>query len=179
MQAKDAKPRWYVIFCTSGQENKVADLIKVRAENTGISEYFEEVIVPTQEKIAIKKGKKVTVKEKIYPGYLLIKMVLNDSTWPLVRDTQGVSNFAGTDNKPTPITDTELQAIVEYSQQKESSYKINITEGDVVSVTSGVYKDFTGSVVEVDRDKGKVKVMLRFLGREVPVELDVTNIVKQ
>jgi transcriptional antiterminator NusG len=176
---KDQKPRWYVISCISGQENRVADLIKVRAENIGISEFIYDVLVPTQEKIAIKKGEKKTVKEKIFPGYILVNIVLNDDTWPLIRDTQGVTNFAGTDKKPTPLTEAEVQSIVDFSKQTQSSYKIDIFEGDVVTVTQGDFKDFTGAITEIDRDKGKVKVMIQFLGREVPVELDVTNIIKQ
>ncbi len=179
MQSNEKKARWYVISCISGQEHRVADLIKVRAENTGISELIPEVLVPTQEKIAIKRGEKKSVKEKIFPGYILVKMHLDDSTWPLIRDTQGVTNFAGTDKRPTPLTEAEVTSIIEFSQQKQSSYKIDIMEGDVVTVTQGDFKDFTGTITEIDRDKGRVKVMIQFLGREVPVELDVTHIVKQ
>lgn len=179
MLNKEKKARWYVISCISGQENKTADLIRVRAENARISDLILDVIVPTQEKIAIKKGNKVTVKEKIFPGYILVNMVLNDDTWPLIRDTQGVTNFAGTDRKPTPLAEQEVQSIIEFSKQKESSYKVNLVEGDVVTVTNGDFKDFTGTVAEIDKDKGRVKVMIQFLGREVPVELDVTHIIKQ
>jgi transcriptional antiterminator NusG len=176
---KEQKPQWYVISCTSNQENKVADLIKVRAENTGLSDFIVDVLVPTQEKIAIKKGEKKTIREKIFPGYILVQMVLNDDTWPLIRDTQGISNFAGTDKKPTPLTDAEVKSIVEFSEQKQSSYKVDITEGDIVTVAHGDFKDFTGTITEIDRDKGRVKVLIQFLGREVPVELDVTHIIKQ
>lgn len=179
MQSSTKKARWYVISCISGQENKTADLIRVRAENAGISDLILDVLVPTQEKISIKKGNKVTVKEKIFPGYVLVNMVLNDSTWPLIRDTQGVTNFAGTDRKPTPLAPQEVQSIIDFSQQKQSSYKVNLSEGDVVTVTHGDFKDFTGTIAEIDKDKGRVKVMIQFLGREVPVDLDVSHIVKQ
>lgn len=179
MPSKNKTPRWYVINCVSSQENRIADLIKVRAENLGLSEYIKEVLVPTQEKIAIRRGEKKTVKEKIFPGYILVHMILNDDTWPLIRDTQGVTSFAGTDRRPTPLTEDEIKTIVEFSQQKQSSYKVDIMEGDIITVTQGEFKDFTGSITEIDRDKGKVKVMIRFLGRDVPVELDVTHIVKQ
>jgi transcription termination/antitermination protein NusG len=179
MQNSNKKARWYVISCTSNQENKVADLIRVRAENAGISDLILDILVPTQEKIAIKKGEKVSVKEKIFPGYVLVNMVLDDTTWPLIRDTQGVTNFAGTDRKPTPLSTAEVQSIIDFSKQKQSSYKVNLVEGDVVTVTHGDFKDFTGTVAEIDKDKGRVKVMIQFLGREVPVELDVTHIIKQ
>lgn len=173
------KSRWYVIYCNTGQENKVADLIKVRAENTGISEFITEILVPTQEKIAIKKGEKKTVTEKIFQGYIFVQMYLNDQTWPLVRDTQGVINFAGTGKEPTPVPDSEIEAIKEFSLEKQSSYKLDIIEGDRVKITNGDFKDFSGTVAEIDKDKGKVKVMVMFLNREVPVELDVTSIIPE
>jgi transcription termination/antitermination protein NusG len=179
MLNNNKKPRWYVISCISGQENSIADLIKVRAENTGLSEMVLDVLVPSQEKIAIRRGEKKTVKEKIFPGYILVHMVLSDATWPLIRDTQGVTNFAGTDLKPTPLRDEEVQSIIDFSNQTQSSYKVDIIEGDVVTVTQGDFKDFTGTITEIDKDKGRVKVLIQFLGREVPVELDVTHIVKQ
>jgi transcription termination/antitermination protein NusG len=179
MQSNLKKPRWYVISVVSSQENRVADLIKTRAENAGLGEQILDVLVPTQEKIAIKRGEKKSVKEKIFPGYILVNMILSDSTWPLIRDTQGVTNFAGTDRKPTPLSPDEVQSIIDFSQQKQSSYKIDILEGDVIQVTQGDFKDFTGTITEIDKDKGRVKVMIQFLGREVPVELDVTHIVKQ
>ena len=175
----NTKPRWYVIHVNTGQENRVGDLIRVRAENTGVSEFITEVLVPTQEKIAIRKGEKKTVKERIFQGYILVQMVLNDQTWPLVRDTQGVINFAGTDKKPTPLPQDQVDSIIEFSKQTQSSYKLDIIEGDIVTVTQGNFKDFTGTITAIDKDKGKVKVMIHFLGREVPAELDVTHITKQ
>lgn len=175
----DKKARWYVIYCNTGQENRVSDLIKLRAENAGLSEQILEVLVPTQEKIAIKKGKKKTVTEKIYKGYIFVRMVLSDQTWPLVRDTQGVINFAGTGKEPTPVADSEIEAIIKFSEIKQSSYKLDVMEGERVKITTGDFKDFTGTVTEIDHDKGKVKVNVVFLNREVPVELDVTSIVPE
>jgi transcriptional antiterminator NusG len=179
MPSNNKKPRWFVISVISGQENRVADLIRTRAENAGLSEMILDVLVPTQEKIAIKRGEKKSVKEKIFPGYIMVNMVLSDATWPLIRDTQGVTNFAGTDRKPTPLSENEVQSIIDFSNQKQSSYKIDILIGDVIQVTQGDFKDFTGTITEIDKDKGRVKVMIQFLGREVPVELDVTHISKQ
>jgi transcriptional antiterminator NusG len=179
MLDQSKKPKWYVVYCNTGQENKVAELINLKASNTGLSEYILEVLVPTQEKIAIKKGEKKTVTEKIFQGYIFVNMYLNDKTWPLVRDTQGVINFAGTGREPTPVAESEINAIKEFSKEKQSSYKLDIIEGDKVKITTGDFKDFTGTVTEIDKDKGKVKVMVIFLNREVPVELDVTSIIPE
>jgi len=171
------KSRWYVIYCNTGQENKVADLINLRAENSGLKDFILDTLVPTQEKIAIKKGERKTVTEKIYQGYLFVNMVLNDQTWPLVRDTQGVINFAGTGREPTPVPDNEVEAIKEFSKQKQSSYKLDIIEGEEVKIISGDFKNFTGTVVGIDRDKGKVKVSVMVFSRETVIELEVTDIV--
>lgn len=170
--------RWYAVYCVSNQENKIVNLIKTRIENAGLSEFLEEIIIPTQEKVLLRKGQKKTVNERFLPGYILIKMVLNDNTWPMVRDTQGVINFVGTDKKPSPLTEKEVSAIVEFSNTKVPTYKINYSEGDTVVVKDGEFKDFTGTIDSIDTAKGKIKVNLQFLGREVPVELDVNLLEK-
>lgn len=175
----DKKARWYVVYCNTGQENKVSDLIKIRAQNAGLSEQIHEILVPTQQKIAIRKGEKKTVTEKIYKGYIFVKMLLNDQTWPLVRDTQGVISFAGTGKEPTPVPDSEIEAIKKFTEEKHSSYKLDIVEGEKVKIANGDFKDFVGTVTEIDYEKGKVKVNVVFLNREVPVELDVTNIIPE
>lgn len=171
--------RWYILYSASGQENKVKELIRLRSENIGISEMIEEILIPTQEKIAIKKGEKVSVTEKIYPGYLFIKMQLNDKTWPLIMDTQGVANFAGTGKRPTPVPESEVQAILKASEEKQSSYKISLHEGDRVIITHGDFKDFEGTIAEIDENKGRLKVQIQFLNRPVIAEVDITNIAKQ
>lgn len=173
------KSRWYVVYCNTGQENKVSELIKLRAENTGVSEFIHEVLVPTQEKIAIRKGNKKTVTEKMFQGYVFIHMVLNDQTWPLVRDTQGVINIAGTGKEPTPVPESQIEAIKELSKSQQSSYKLDLSVGDKVLITTGELKDFSGTIKSIDKDKGKVEVLVMFLSREVPVELDVTNIIPE
>lgn len=167
---------WYIVHCNTGQENTVADLIKIRANNYGLKDYIEEIYIPIQQKVGLKKGKKQSINEKIFKGYIFIKMVLNDKTWPLVRDTQGVINFTGTAKKPTPIKPEEVEAIKKYCAQQESSYKVKLSEGDRVKITVGEFKDFTGTITSIDYDKGKVVVIVQFLNRDVPVELDITNI---
>lgn len=170
--------KWYAIYCISNQENKVVNLIKTRIDNAGLSKYLDELIVPIKEKLVLKKGQKKTVNERFLPGYILARMELNDNTWPLLRDTQGVINFVGTDKKPTPLTTKEVESIVEFSESEEASYKIDFGEGDVVKVTDGEFKDFTGAIENIDEERGKIKVVLQFLGREVPVELDVNYLEK-
>ncbi len=175
----DKKAKWYVIYCNSGQEDTVSGLIKIRAQNAGLSDQIQDILVPTVEKITVRKGEKKTVKEKVYKGYIFIKMILNDQTWPLVKDTPGVIRFAGTGKEPTPIPESEIDAIKEISGQQFSSYKLDVSEGDKVKITSGDFKDFTGTVTKIDYESGKVTVNVIFLNREVPVELDVTHIVHQ
>lgn len=170
------KKSWYAVYCNTGQENKVADLIKIRANNTGLSDYIEEIYIPTQEKVTIQKGKKKTVTEKVFKGYIFIKMELNNETWPLIRDTQGVIGFAGANRQPTPISEDEINAIKIFCQQKNSSFDVKFSEGDKVKIVEGEFKGFTGTVKEINNYKGKVVVLVQFLGREVPVELEVSHI---
>jgi transcriptional antiterminator NusG len=176
---KEKEFKWYALYCISNQENKVANLIKTRMENAGLSDSLDEIIIPTQEKVTIKKGQRKTVNERFLQGYMLIKVVLDDKTWPLIRDTQGVINFVGTDKKPTPLPESEVKSIIDFSETQESSYKLDVSEGDTVKVIEGEFKDFTGTIETIDYEKGKLRVILQFLGREVPVELDVNYIIKQ
>lgn len=176
---EDNKYKWYIIYTTSGYEDSVAELLQVRAQNAGLWEFFEEIYIPKQKKVTLnKKGEKVEVYEKPIKGYILVKMILNDHTWPLVRDTQGVVNFVGTGKKPIPISDQEVQKIKGSLSETHSSYKINFAEGDLVQVISGDLKDSKGKVVSINHDNGKVQLLLFILGREVPVELDVNQISK-
>jgi transcription termination/antitermination protein NusG len=171
-----SKMKWFVLNTYSGHENKVTSLIQQRMENAGLSDLLGQVLVPTQSKIVLKDGQKKTVEERILPGYVLIQMVLNDQTWPLVRDTAGVSGFAGTDRKPTPIQPEVLTKFIK--SQSSSSYKITLTVNDSVVITDGNFKDFSGIVTAFDEDKGKVTVMLSLFGREVPVECNLMQVKK-
>lgn len=168
--------KWYVLNTYSGHENKVTSLITQRMENSGLSDLLGQVLVPTQSKIILKDGQKKTVDERILPGYVLIQMVLNNQTWPLVRDTAGVSGFAGTDKKPTPIQPEVLTKFIK--SQSTSTYKITLAVSDSVSITDGNFKDFSGIVTSIDEDKGKVTVLLSLFGREVPVECNLMQVKK-
>ncbi len=137
-----------------------------------------DVLVPVQDKIEIKSGKKVTVKEKIFPGYILVKMVLDDMSWLAVRTIQGVTSFVGIGNKPTPISEAEVRTIVKFTQEEAPTFKQVFTVNDTVKIVDGPFAEFIGKVDSVDEEKGKVKVLVSIFGRETPVELDFLQIQK-
>ncbi|MDD5416218.1 MAG: transcription termination/antitermination protein NusG [Candidatus Daviesbacteria bacterium] len=170
--------RWYVVHTYSGHENKVALTLKQRVESEHLEEKILDVLVPTQEKIEIKSGKKVNVKEKIFPGYILVKMVLDDASWLAVRTTQGVTSFVGMGNKPTPISDSEVATIVKFTQTEAPMYKQVFAVSDAVKIVDGPFADFIGKIDSVDGEKGKVRVLVSIFGRETPVELDFLQIKK-
>lgn len=170
--------RWYVVHTYSGHENKVAHTLKQRIESEHLEEKILDVLVPTQDKIEIKSGKKATVKEKIFPGYILVKMVLDDISWLAVRTTQGVTSFVGMGNKPTPISDAEVATIVKFTQEEAPIYKQVFIASDTVKIVDGPFADFIGKVDNVDEERGKVKVLVSIFGRETPVELDFLQVQK-
>ncbi|MDO8576747.1 MAG: transcription termination/antitermination protein NusG [Candidatus Daviesbacteria bacterium] len=168
--------KWYVVHTYSGHENKVAHTLKQRVESEHLEDKILEVLVPTQDKIEIKGGKKVNVKEKIFPGYILVKMVLDDVSWLAVRTTQGVTSFVGIGNKPTPISDAEVATIVKFTQTEAPMYKQVFMANDTVKIVDGPFADFIGKIDSVDEERGKVKVLVSIFGRETPVELDFLQI---
>lgn len=170
--------RWYVVHTYSGHENKVAATLKQRIESEHLEGKIIEVLVPTQDKIEIKSGKKATIKEKIFPGYILVKMILDDISWLAVRTTQGVTSFVGTGNKPTPISDAEVATIVKFTQTEAPIYKQIFLADDTVKIVDGPFADFIGKVDNVDGERGKVKVLVSIFGRETPVELDFIQVTK-
>lgn len=171
--------RWYVVHTYSGHENRVSTTLKQRIESEGLSNKIFEILVPTQDKIEIRNGKKETVKEKIFPGYILVKMILDDESWTAIRTTQGVTSFVGAANKPTPIPEVEVQTIVKFMQQGGlPTYKQVVAVGDTVKIIDGPFADMIGKAEEVDKEKGKVKVLVSIFGRETPVELDFLQVNK-
>lgn len=170
--------RWYVVHTYSGHENKVATTLRQRIESEHLENKIVEVLVPTQDKIEIKSGKKVSVKEKIFPGYILVKMVLDDTSWLAVRTTQGVTSFVGMGNKPTPISDAEVATIVKFTQEEAPTYKQVFSVDDAVKIVDGPFAEFIGKVDSIDEEKGKVKVLVSIFGRETPVELDFLQVQK-
>ncbi|MBI3486087.1 transcription termination/antitermination factor NusG [Candidatus Daviesbacteria bacterium] len=171
--------KWYVVHTYSGHENKVSQALKQRIESEHLEHKIIDVLVPTQDKIEIKAGKKEQVKEKIFPGYILVKMVLDDASWLAVRTTQGVTSFVGIGNKPTPIPDHEVKTIVKFmSQGATSTFKDVYAINDTIKIIDGPFSEFIGKVDTVDKEKGKVRVLVSIFGRETPVELDFLQVQK-
>jgi transcription termination/antitermination protein NusG len=168
--------RWYVVHAYSGHESKVAETLKQRAETLHLTDKILEVLIPTQEKIQIKRGQRKTVNEKIFPGYMLVRMQLTDDSWLAVRSTQGVTGFVGIGNRPTPLPKHEVQAIQKYTRQATPSYKVDLSEGEAVKISDGPFTDFLGTVSSIQEDK--VTVLISIFGRETPVELDFLQVTK-
>ena len=181
--AEQAQPnkelgKWYIVHTYSGHENKVKKSLHQRIQSLGFEDRIFEIIVPTRNTIKVTQGKKETVKEKIFPGYVLIRMILDDESWLLVRTTQGVTAFIGAGNKPTPISDKEVEAIQRFMKIEEPLYKAAFTKGEAVKIVDGPFADFLGAVDEIDETKGKLKVLVSIFGRETPVELDFLQVAK-
>lgn len=171
--------KWYVVHTFAGHENKVATALKQRIEAERLDNLIFDILVPTQDKIEIRGGKKETVKEKIFPGYILIKMELNDISWLAVRTTQGVTSFIGAGNKPTPISEAEVATIVKFTTQgAQPTFKDVFMVDDTVKIVDGPFAEFIGKVDSVDKEKGRVRVLVSIFGRETPVELDFLQVQK-
>lgn len=174
-----AKGRWYVVHTFSGHENRVGATLKQRIESEHLENLIFDILVPTQDKIEIRGGKKETVKEKIFPGYILVKMLLTDESWLAVRTTQGVTSFVGAGNKPTPISEAEVNSIVKFTTQGAMpTFKEVFMVEDTVKIIDGPFADFIGKVDSVDTEKGRVRVLVSIFGRETPVELDFLQVTK-
>ncbi len=170
--------KWYIIHTYSGHENKVAKSLRQRIESMGFENRIFDIIVPTRDTVKVSQGKKENVKEKIFPGYVLVKMILDDESWLLVRTTQGVTAFIGAGNKPTPISDKEVEAIQKFMATEEPLYKTAFTVGEAVKIVDGPFSDFLGTIDNIDEAKGKLKVLVSIFGRETPVELDFLQVSK-
>lgn len=170
--------RWYFLQAYAGQEKRVAAQIEQRAKANGIEEFIEEVVIPTQEKILVTDGKKRKKQEKFLPGYILIKLKLTEDVFRVVRNAEGVKGFVGTDKKPTPLSEQEVKGILAYTQVQQPAYTASFSVGDAVKVTDGAFKDFVGTINNINEDKGQVEVMLSIFGRETPVQLDFLAVSK-
>jgi len=177
-ESKDKKALWYVVHTYSGHENKVANALKQRVETMGLTDKVLELLVPTQNRIKITKGKKYEVAEKIFPGYLLVRMILSDDSWLTVRTTPGITSFVGVSNKPAPLPPSEVKAIQKFMEMEAPKYKASFSQGEAVKIIEGPFVDFLGTIDSIDEDKGKVKVLVSIFGRETPVELDFLQVSK-
>jgi transcriptional antiterminator NusG len=174
----DTGRRWYVIHTYSGYENKVKANLEHRIQSMDMGDKIYQVLVPTEEEIEIKNGKRQAVERKVFPGYVLVEMVMGDDSWYVVRNTPGVTSFVGSGNKPTPLTDAEVKAILRQIKMEAPKYKVAFTKGEAVRVTDGPFTDLHGVVDEVNPERNKVKVLVSIFGRETPVELDFLQIEK-
>ncbi len=175
--ASDAA-KWYILHTYAGHENKVERSLKQRVEAMKFTDRIFDIIVPTRNTIKVSQGKKETVKEKIFPGYVLVKMILDDESWVMVRSTQGVTSFIGAGNKPTPISEKEVEAIQKFMNLEEPMYKVQFVVGEAVKITDGPFSDFLGTIESIDEARGKVRVLVSIFGRETPVELDFLQVKK-
>ena len=169
---------WYVLHTYSGYEDSVAFNLKQRIESMGMQDKIFEALVPKEKKIKIKDGKRTTVEEKIFPGYVLVDMIVTDDSWYVVRNTPNVTGFVGSGTVPTPIAADEWAYLQKRMGQEEPKFKVDFQSGDLVKINDGPFKDYEGKVNNVDEAHGKVKVMVTIFGRETPVELDFLQVKK-
>lgn len=177
-KTEDPMAKWYVVHTASGHEVRVSETLRQRVETMNLEGKIFELLVPTQDRVIIRSGKKATIKEKIFPGYLLVKMILDDAAWLAVRTTPGITGFVGAGNKPTPLSDEEVTNIQKFISAPAPRFKTKFSVGEAVKITDGPFADFLGTIHELDEEKGKVKVLVSIFGRETPVELDFLQIAK-
>jgi transcriptional antiterminator NusG len=169
---------WFVVHCYSGYENKVKHNLEQRIESMGMANQIFQVVVPTEEEIEVKEGKRRTIERRVFPGYILVQMLMNDDSWYVVRNTPGVTGFVGMGNKPTPLRGEEVQGIIKRMEAEAPKVKVTFKPGQKVRIVDGPFNDFMGTVDEINMDKAKVRVMVSFFGRETPVELDFLQVEK-
>lgn len=170
--------RWYVLHTYSGYEENVKHNLEQRVESFDMRDKIFSIIVPKEKKIKIKNGKRTTVEEKIFPGYVLVEMIVTDDSWYVVRNTPNVTGFVGSGTTPTPIDQKEVDQLLKRVNATEAQHKIDVNTGDIVRISDGPFKNFEGKVSAVDPERGKIKVMVTMFGRETPVELDALQVKK-
>lgn len=169
---------WYVIHTYSGYEDAVAKSLKQRVESLGMEDKIFNVIVPKEKKIKIKSGKRKVIEEKIYPGYVLVEMIVTDDSWYVVRNTPNVTGFVGVGTTPVPVSKEEIDSLQKRMGVESPKYQIEAGVGDTVKIIDGPFKDFDGKISEIDQGRGKIKVLVNLFGRDTPVELDSLQIKK-
>jgi transcriptional antiterminator NusG len=169
---------WYVIHCYSGYENKVKHNLEQRIETMQMQSQIFQVVVPTEDEIEVREGKRRVVERRVFPGYILVQMILNDDSWYVVRNTPGVTGFVGMGNVPTPLRPEEVQAIMKRMEAEAPKIKVTFKPGQKVRIIDGPFNEFIGVVDEIDMERAKVRVLVSFFGRETPVELDFLQVEK-
>ncbi len=172
----ESEKNWYVIHTYSGYENKVKANLERKVQSLGMGDEIFRVLVPMENEVEYKDGKKKVIPRKVFPGYVLVEMIVNDRSWYVVRNTPGVTGFVGSGTKPIPLTDPEVRHILKTMGIEEARPKFDIQVKQLVRIKTGAFEGWTGVVTEVDQDRAKVKVLVEIFGRETPVELDVTQV---
>ena len=179
---EDAEPQddrqWYVVHCYSGQENKVRHAIEQRIETMGMQDKIFDVVVPTEEEIEVRDGKRRKIERRVFPGYILVQMIMDEDSWYVVRNTPGVTGFVGMGNEPTPLRPEEIAQIMRRMEAEAPKLKVTFKPGQRVRIIDGPFNDFMGTVSEIDMERAKVRVLVSFFGRETPVELDFLQVEK-
>ena len=170
--------RWYVLHTYSGYEENVKHNLEQRVESFSMNDKIFNIIVPKEKKIKIKNGKRTTVEEKIFPGYVLIEMIVTDDSWYVVRNTPNVTGFVGSGTTPTPINQKEVDSLLKRVNKDEAEHKIDVNINDLIRIADGPFKNFEGKVSQIDKERGRVKVLVSMFGRETPVELDALQVKK-
>jgi len=176
--AQDDARQWFVIHCYSGYENKVRKNLEQRIETMNMKDKIFDVVIPTQEEIEVRDGKRRTVERHVFPGYVLVNMILEEESWFVVRNTPGVTGFVGMGDEPTPLRPEEVAQILRRMEDESPTYKVSYHAGDRVRIVDGPFNDFRGTVAEVNMERSKIRVMVNFFGRETPVELDFLQVEK-
>ena len=170
--------RWYVIHTYSGYEEKVLEDLKSRIVSMGMADKIFNVIIPTERKIKIKNGKRKVIEEKIFPGYIMVEMIVTDDSWYVVRNTPNVTGFTSSGTVPTPMSKKEVEAIMKRKGVEEPTYTIDLSMGQPIRIVDGPFKNFEGKISEIDETRGKIKALVSMFGRETPVELDFLQVKK-
>jgi len=179
MLKKDSKKaQWYIINTAITLENKIKEEILKRVKALSMEKRITDIVIPIQKKIIIKSGQQIIKEERLYPGYVLVKMVMDIDTFTVVRNIEGVKGFISTGKKPKPLSGKEVENIMKFTEDKQPTYKKTFNPGDAVKVSSGAFADMVGTVQDVNAQKGKVKVLISIFGRETPVELDFSDVKK-
>ncbi|HEY74810.1 MAG TPA: transcription termination/antitermination protein NusG [Thermoflexia bacterium] len=169
---------WYVIHCYSGYEHKVKHNLEQRIETMQMQDKIFQVVIPTEEEIEVKDGKRRTVERRVFPGYILVQMIMDDDSWYVVRNTPGVTGFVGMGNRPTPLRPEEVQAIMKRMEAEAPRIRVAFRRGEKVRIIDGPFNEFIGVVDEIDMERAKVRVLVSFFGRDTPVELDFLQVEK-
>lgn len=177
-KAAEANAKWFVIHTQTGHESRVKTALEQRVKSLGVEDRIFQVVIPIREVVVVKKGKKTKQKERVFPGYILVKMIMDDQSWLVIRTTEGVTGFIGAGLKPSPISEKEVEAIMRFVQQEQPKFKAKFSVGEAVKITDGPFSDFLGTIDAIDEEKGKVRVLVSIFDRETPVELDFLQVTK-